>query len=117
MVLVHLSQDQQQSSVQLNHRRIVEAIRNARPADVYGRKQFVISVVDDPICEYVCQEIGFHIKSAWETDMEQDSLAMSGWLGDVPQDEIVRGLNLENQFCGSIVINSHAWKVGDRVED
>lgn len=95
------AQDQQRSNVQLNHRRIVEAFRDARPVDVYGRKQFVISVADDPICEYVCHEIDFHIKSAWETDMEHDSLAMSSWLGDVPQDEIVRELNLRvNQFCG-----------------
>ena len=80
---------QQGSNVRENHRRIVEAFRQARPADVHGRRQFVQSVVDDVLSTYVCNEIGFHLRIGWEAEMERDSLAMTGWLGDVPQDELV----------------------------
>ena len=83
----------------LNHRRIVEAMRNSRPVDVYGRRQFLRSMVDDPLCTYVCDEIDFHLRNGWEENMEKDSLAMSDWLGDVPQDEIVSSTSDPNRFC------------------
>jgi hypothetical protein len=37
----------------------------------------------------VCAEISHHIAKGWDADMERDQLAVSGWLGDVPQDALV----------------------------
>ena len=42
-----------------NHRRIVEAFRAARPADVHGRHKYEISQRDDPMSSYVCLEGGY----------------------------------------------------------
>ena len=72
-----------------NHRRIVGAFRAARPADVHGRRKYEMSQRDDPVSSYVCLEGGYHVSKGWEAEMEQDAVALTEWLGDVPQDELV----------------------------
>ena len=84
-----MAQQDANGDVQKKHRLVVESIRQARPVDVHGRRKFVTSMSDDPLSLYVCNEVGFHLKKGWQVEMEQDALAMTGWLGDVPQDEIV----------------------------
>eukprot|EP01051_Picozoa_sp_SAG22_P004184 SAG22_NODE_218_length_14885_cov_24.733699_5_plen_1447_part_00 len=71
------------------HRAIVNAFREARPADVHGRHKFEASQRDSSICAYVTTEISHHLREGWELPMERDKVAMTAWLGDVPQDEIV----------------------------
>eukprot|EP01052_Picozoa_sp_SAG31_P018374 SAG31_NODE_1298_length_8922_cov_18.816956_6_plen_646_part_00 len=71
------------------HRRVVEAFRAARPVDAHGRRKFAIRNREDPLCSYVISEIEHHLRHGWKTPMDQDELALTEWLGDVPQDEIV----------------------------
>ena len=79
----------QLSDLREKHRLVVEAFRQARPEDLYGRRKFAKTGVATPMKEYVINEISFHVRKGWDSDMEQDSLPMTCWLGDVPQDEIV----------------------------
>jgi hypothetical protein len=71
------------------HRRVVDAFRAARPVDAHGRCMFDMSNREHSLSVYACAEISYHLKNGWQVDMEADDLALSGWLGDVPQDEIV----------------------------
>eukprot|EP01046_Picozoa_sp_COSAG06_P081357 COSAG06_NODE_28523_length_572_cov_4.526427_1_plen_178_part_01 len=72
-----------------NHRAVVEAFRAARPADCHGRRKYDATQRDDAVSVYVCLEGSYHVAKGWEDDMEQDDLALTHWLGDVPQDELV----------------------------
>ena len=76
-------------ALRLNHRRIVEAFRAARPVDVHGRRKYDVAQKDDPVSVYACHEIGYHLEQAWQANKLSDELATSGWLADVPQDAIV----------------------------
>lgn len=77
------------SSEQLreNHRRVIEAFRAARPPDGFGRRCYE-KMNDDPYSVYVCTEIRHHLTKGWDSDMDQDQLAVKGWLADVPQDQL-----------------------------
>ena len=75
--------------LRLNHRRIVDAFREARPADVHGRRMYEKTQKEAPMAAYVSSEISYHIGNGWESDMEHDVLATTEWLCDVPQDVLV----------------------------
>eukprot|EP01047_Picozoa_sp_COSAG01_P057793 COSAG01_NODE_6725_length_3527_cov_1.558051_3_plen_371_part_01 len=70
------------------HRSVVEAFRASRPADFNGRRRFD-TLERDPLSSYVCGYVAHHISKGWYADVVNDRLATTGWLGDVPQDEIV----------------------------
>ena len=71
------------------HRSVVEAFRACRPEDVHGRRQFESTASDDPLLVYVSAEVEHHVRNGWLPNMEDDSLACTSWLGDMPQDAIV----------------------------
>ena len=62
-----------------SHRRIVEAFREARPADSFGRRKFDRARVSDAVCAYVCTEVSYHLTNGWDSSKE------TAWLEDVPQ--------------------------------
>ena len=68
------------------HRRVVDAFRDARPKDAFGRRKFEKSVVADSMCTYVCNEIGLHVAAAYQSGHEDCVLSL---LSDCPQDAIV----------------------------
>ena len=90
--------------LRLNHRQIVEAFREARPEDVYGRRMYEKTQKENPMAAYVCNEISYHIANGWESDMERDELATQEWLCDVPQDVLVvaAGCNLGAEKLSSL---------------
>ena len=75
--------------LRLNHRRIVEAFRAARPADAHGRCKFDVAQKDNPVSVYACHEIQSHLEQGWQANKLSDELATSDWLADFPQDAIV----------------------------
>lgn len=77
------------SVLRKNHRAVVEAFRAARPSNSHGRRQFDGTLREDPMASYVCSEGSYHLAKGWEADMENDDHALTHWLGDVPQDELV----------------------------
>ena len=87
LVLDFVTAQTGQEHMRASHRRVVEAFRAARPADVHGRRRFDRIQKDDPMSEYVCNEVSHHVSRGWEADMENDQLCVS-WLADCPQDEI-----------------------------
>ena len=71
------------------HTLVVNAFRAARPTDIFGRSRFDKSCasLSDPLCNYVCNEIGHHVEQAWYAN---DGINRCGsWVLDTPQDEIV----------------------------
>ena len=89
LVLDFAVAQQSADALRENHRAIVNTFREARPADAHGRHKFTASQRDSAMCAYVTTEISYHLRKGWQLPMERDALAMTGWLGDVPQDEIV----------------------------
>ena len=81
----------QHSDTQLrdHHRRAVEGFRAARPADVHGRRGYDSTRSGEPLVEYVCAEGGHHVSSSWNAESGQNEQELTGWLQDVPADEIV----------------------------
>jgi len=71
----------------LQHGCVVNAFRDTRPADAFGRRRFDKSVSRDPLCIYVCDEVGHHATVVCQRDTGQE-LGLS-WLADTPQDAIV----------------------------
>ncbi len=74
------------------HTLVVNAFRAARPADTFGRSRFDKSCasMSDPLCNYVCNEIGHHVEHAWCATMPKVGNDSCGcWVLDTPQDEIV----------------------------
>ena len=71
------------------HGAVVEAFRAARPADAHGRHRFDKTATVDALSVYVCSEVGHHIGHVYDGKVLEVS-AISDWLGDMPQDEIVR---------------------------
>ena len=90
-----------------NHRRIVEAFRAARPADVHGRRKYEMSQRDDP-CFVRVFGGGYHVSKGWEAEMEQDAVAVTEWLGDVPRTACAA--------CRIGVGRESSFDVGGRVE-
>ena len=72
-----------------NHRRVINAFRASRPADCFGRLVYDPSHRGTPLSAYCCTEAMHHFSEAWQPDMENDREALTAWLGDVPQDELV----------------------------
>eukprot|EP01045_Picozoa_sp_COSAG04_P023187 COSAG04_NODE_2718_length_3687_cov_4.212375_1_plen_857_part_10 len=78
-----------------NHRRVVEAFRASRPLNAHGRPCYDRMRRDDLKSEYVCNEIAHHLEKGWELEAQSDEfavtdeLATTGWLADVPQDDMV----------------------------
>jgi hypothetical protein len=56
---------------------------------LHGRRKFDPASRDDPVNVYACVESAHHLSKGWEVDMENDELALTHWLGDVPQDALV----------------------------
>eukprot|EP01043_Picozoa_sp_COSAG02_P071395 COSAG02_NODE_13028_length_1458_cov_0.908756_1_plen_485_part_11 len=72
------------------HRRVVDALRTARPADIFGRRRFEnASVNRDEMCTYACNEVMHHITEACQLETAHEEDFVSDWLVDIPQDAIV----------------------------
>ena len=72
------------------HRVLVAYFRAARPKDPFGRPQWDSTLAKhDKVTAYIIEHAGYHIVQGWGEDMESDELAIGGWLGDTPQDELV----------------------------
>ena len=70
-----------------SHHAVVEQFRLSRPTDVYGRRKYEPTRVDDPLSMYVCQEVRHHVSNSRGNG--EDELTVVKWLADVPQDVIV----------------------------
>jgi hypothetical protein len=71
------------------HCAVVEAFREARPADYYGRRYFDSTRSDSALDVYVSNEVGCHVSKCWEGSQRQSGTGPRSWLGDTPHDEIV----------------------------
>jgi hypothetical protein len=71
------------------HRRVVDALRTARPADMFGRRRFEKGGANaDSMCTYACNEAMHHITEACQPGTAHEDFVLD-WLVDTPQDAIV----------------------------
>jgi hypothetical protein len=70
------------------HFELVELLRRTRPALPNERRAWQITMHDDLVCKYVCNEVRFHIGEAVGGDDIDSGQLWYPWLLDYPQDAI-----------------------------
>eukprot|EP01051_Picozoa_sp_SAG22_P013399 SAG22_NODE_1496_length_4293_cov_1.736052_1_plen_744_part_00 len=65
------------------------------------------------MCLYVSSEIEHHLRSGWQTAMDADDLALTKWLGEIPQDDIVIGVGKVLGLDRLSLLAAKAEGVGD----
>eukprot|EP01043_Picozoa_sp_COSAG02_P007664 COSAG02_NODE_233_length_27847_cov_20.383055_19_plen_215_part_00 len=73
-----------------SHRRLVDLLRAARPVDAVSKSPEWNNAGNTLISRYVRDYCSKHIQHGWNSDWENDQHAINYWLGDTPQDDIVR---------------------------
>ena len=102
-------------ALRLNHRRIVEAFRAARPVDGHGRLKFDAMRMGESMVTYVRTEVKSHVELCWLNGSSQDEVEVIEWLTDVPQDAIVIatgeviGLEKLAQLAGAAETAGNWW--------
>jgi hypothetical protein len=72
------------------HRRLVDQFCASRPVDPTSKSCEWNNVGDTPLSRYVRHYCVGHIEKGWNPDWESDGHAIQKWLGDYPQDDIVK---------------------------
>jgi hypothetical protein len=91
---------------------VVEAFREARPMDAYGRRKYDVTLTLDSQNAYVCTNAMHHVSTA----MQQDDLTTEHWLQDLPQDEltvvVAQKLGMDNvQVLATRAEERHDWRL------
>ena len=73
-----------------HHRRLVDVLRTARPVDLTSKAPEWNNIGNTPVSRYVRDHCAEHIKTGWHSAWENDEHAIQKWLGDYPQDDIVK---------------------------
>lgn len=73
-----------------SHRRLVDVLRASRPVDLTSQAPEWNNTGDTPLSRYVRFHCAEHIATGWDLDWESDEHAIQKWLGDYPQDDIVK---------------------------
>ena len=72
------------------HRRLVDQFRASRPVDPTSKSCEWNNIDDTQLSRYVRYYCVQHIDKGWNPDWESDEHAIEKWLGDYPQDDIVK---------------------------
>ena len=72
------------------HRNLVDVFRTSRPVDLTSKAPEWNNTGNTRVSRYVHDYCAEHIETGWESAWESDQHAIQKWLGDYPQDDIVK---------------------------
>jgi hypothetical protein len=73
-----------------SHRRLIDVLRASRPIDATSQAPEWNNTGNTPTSSYVRDYSAKHIQCGWDPDWENDEHAIKQWVGDCPQDDIVK---------------------------